>query len=251
VQVPAARGPAEREPAAEVAVSRGGTVTAIDFGSPAPSSSSSPSASSSSSSDPDDPRLVQDIDNDWANGHSADLPKLKHRRAGRRVADGDHDGDVHGDGDGDRDGDGGADADADADETDAPARRPRALVGRRPFDLIPALILTGILTGFLVLAAFAERVLGSGAAVATISAAGLADSHAGALTAANLAAQGTLTTETAVLAAMAALAANTVVKLILAHVAGGRRASTTLAALFAGPMLAVVLGLFITLGISA
>ena len=33
-------------------------------------------------------------------------------------------------------------------------------LGRRPFDLIPALILTGILTGFLVLAAFAENVLG-------------------------------------------------------------------------------------------
>ena len=100
------------------------------------------------------------------------------------------------------------------------------------------------------LAAFAENVLGWGAAVVTIAAAGLADSHAGALTAANLASQGTLTTETAALAAMAALAANTVVKLILAHVAGGRRASTTLAALFAGPMVAVVLGLVITLGIS-
>jgi hypothetical protein len=49
---------------------------------------------------------------------------------------------------------------------------------------------------------------------------------------------------------MAALAANTVVKLIVAHVAGGRRASTTLAALFAGPLVAVALGLAITLGIS-
>jgi uncharacterized membrane protein (DUF4010 family) len=101
-----------------------------------------------------------------------------------------------------------------------------------------------------VLAAFAENILGSGAAVITIAAAGMADSHAGALTAANLASQGTLTTETAVLAAIAALAANTVVKLILAHVAGGRRASTTLAALFAAPMVAVVLGLVITLGMS-
>ena len=228
VQIPAAR-----EPAAEVAVSRGATVTAIDFGSPASPSSSE---SSSSSSDPGDPRLVPDIDTDWGNGHSADLPQVEHRLAGRRVADDDDDGHD--------------DNDADGDESDAPARRPRALVGRRPFDLIPALILTGILTGFLVLAAFAENVLGWGAAVVTIAAAGLADSHAGALTAANLASQGTLTTETAALAAMAALAANTVVKLILAHVAGGRRASTTLAALFAGPMVAVVLGLVITLGIS-
>jgi hypothetical protein len=40
------------------------------------------------------------------------------------------------------------------------------------------------------------------------------------------------------------------VKLILAHVAGGRRASTTLAALFAGPVVAVAFGLVITLGVA-
>ncbi len=137
-----------------------------------------------------------------------------------------------------------------ADHAPAPRRAPKALVGRRPFDLIPALLLTGILTVFLVLSAVAEHVFGPGAAVLTIAAAGLADSHAGALTAANLASQATLTPQTAALAAMAALAVNTVVKLILAHVAGGRRASTTLAALFAGPIVAIALGLTITLGLS-
>jgi uncharacterized membrane protein (DUF4010 family) len=138
-------------------------------------------------------------------------------------------------------------------DDDQPVRRsaPKALVGRRPFDLIPALLLTGILTVFLVLSAVAEHALGPGAAVLTIAAAGLADSHAGALTAANLASQATLTPETAVFAAAAALAANTVVKLILAHVAGGRRASTTLATLFAAPVVAVALGLAITLGLSS
>jgi uncharacterized membrane protein (DUF4010 family) len=129
-------------------------------------------------------------------------------------------------------------------------RRPKALVGRRPFDLGPALLLTAILAVFLVLSAMAEHLLGPGAAVTTITAAGLADSHAGALTAANLATQHTLTVRTAALAAMGALAANTVVKLILAHIAGGRRASTTLAALFAGPVVAVVVGLLITLGLN-
>jgi len=136
-------------------------------------------------------------------------------------------------------------------EEDEPVRRePRAIVGRRPFALIPALILAGILTVFVVIAAAAEHLLGAAGAVLAIAAAGLADAHAGALTAAGLAAGGTLTPETAVLAAMAAVGVNTVVKLVLAHVAGGRRASTMLAALFAAPIVAVVLGLLITLGLS-
>jgi uncharacterized membrane protein (DUF4010 family) len=117
--------------------------------------------------------------------------------------------------------------------------------------LIPALILAGILTAFLVIAAAAQHLLGTGAAVLAVAAAGLADAHAGALTAAGLAAQGSLTPQTAVLAAMAAVGVNTVVKLVLAQVAGGRKASTTLAALFAAPLLAVVLGLVITLGVTA
>jgi uncharacterized membrane protein (DUF4010 family) len=189
VRIPAPA--ASVEPATEMVLATGGTITAIDFGAPA-APAATPSLAPSS------------------------------------VDDG-------------------------SPEDDQPVRRsaPKALVGRRPFDLIPALLLTGILTVFLVLSAVAEHALGPGAAVLTIAAAGLADSHAGALTAANLASQATLTPETAVLAAAAALAANTVVKLILAHVAGGRRASTTLAALFAAPVVAVALGLAITLGLSS
>jgi uncharacterized membrane protein (DUF4010 family) len=129
-------------------------------------------------------------------------------------------------------------------------RAPRALVGRRPFDLVPALLLTAILTVFLVISAVVEHALGPGAAVAAIAVAGLADAHAGALTAANLASQATLTTHAAVLATVAALAANTVVKLVLAHVAGGRRASTTLAALFALPTALVTIGLVVTLSVA-
>jgi uncharacterized membrane protein (DUF4010 family) len=125
------------------------------------------------------------------------------------------------------------------------------LAGRRPFALIPALILAGILTVFLVLAAWLEHLLGPGGAVLAVAAAGLADAHAAALTAAGLAAQGSLEPSTAVLAAMAAVGVNTVVKLVLAQVAGGRRASTTLAALFAAPVVAVVLGLLLTLGLTS
>jgi uncharacterized membrane protein (DUF4010 family) len=123
------------------------------------------------------------------------------------------------------------------------------LVGRRPFDLVPALLLTAILTVFLVLSAVVARALGPGAATVAIAVAGLADSHAGALTAANLSSQATLTTHAAALSTAAAVAANTVVKLVLAHVAGGRRASIALAALFAAPALAFAVALAITLSI--
>jgi uncharacterized membrane protein (DUF4010 family) len=129
-------------------------------------------------------------------------------------------------------------------------RAPRGLVGRRPFALVPALLLTAILTVFLVLSAVVHEALGAGAATVAIAVAGLADSHAGALTAANLSSQSALTTHAAVLATIAAVAANTVVKVVLAHIAGGRRASTALATLFAAPAVAVAIALTITLSLA-
>lgn len=128
-------------------------------------------------------------------------------------------------------------------------RTPKALVGRRPFDLVPALLLTVILTAFLTISALVEEAFGAGAAVLAIAVAGLADSRAGALTAGDLATQGALAPSTAALAAAAALGVHTVVKLVLAHAAGGRRASTTLAGLFAGPLAAFVLGLVLSLSL--
>ena len=130
-----------------------------------------------------------------------------------------------------------------------PAAQPGPIVGRRPFALIPALMLGVLITLFTMLAALAEHALGGGGAVTAIVAAGLADAHAGALTAAGLSAQGTLATATAVLAVMAAVGAHTVIKLVLAYAAGGRDICTRLAALFAGPVVAVVIGLVITLGV--
>jgi uncharacterized membrane protein (DUF4010 family) len=131
-----------------------------------------------------------------------------------------------------------------------PRRDAPAWVGRRPFALIPALLLAGILTAMLVLAALAEHTFGRSGAVITISAAGLADAHAGALTAASLSSRGTLAPGTAALAAMAAVGVNTLVKLALAFAAGGRRVCATLAALFAGPIAAVAAGLAVTLGVT-
>jgi uncharacterized membrane protein (DUF4010 family) len=115
---------------------------------------------------------------------------------------------------------------------------------------VPALLLTAILTVFLMVSALAQHALGPGGAVVASAAAGLADSHAGALTAANLATQSVLSVHAAVLASAAALAANTIVKLILAHVAGGARASTALARYFAAPAVAIALGLLLTLSLS-
>ena len=129
-------------------------------------------------------------------------------------------------------------------------RSPRMLVGRRPFDLIPALLLTAILTLFLVVSAFVEQTLGAGAAIVAIAVAGLADSRAAALTAGNLADHATLTPQAGALAVALALGVHTVVKLILAHVAGGRRASSALALLFAAPVVAFVVGLAIAIGLS-
>jgi uncharacterized membrane protein (DUF4010 family) len=83
-----------------------------------------------------------------------------------------------------------------------------------------------------------------------IAVAGLADSRAAALTAGDLADHAALTPQAGALAVALALAVHTVVKLILAHVAGGRRASTALAVLFAAPLVAFIVGLAVAIGLS-
>jgi uncharacterized membrane protein (DUF4010 family) len=112
-------------------------------------------------------------------------------------------------------------------------------------------LLAAILTVLLMLATLANHALGRGGTILAISVAGLADAHAGALTAATLAAGSTLTVSTAALAAAGALGVNTLTKLVLAFVAGGRQVCAEIAALYAGPIVAVVVGLAATLGLSA
>ena len=123
---------------------------------------------------------------------------------------------------------------------------PSGFAGRRPFALIPALILAAILTALLVIAAFANDVFGRSGTILAVSVSGLADAHAGALTAATLASRGDLAVATAVLAAMAALGVNTVVKLVLALVAGGRQVAATLAGYYAAPIAVVAIALWVT-----
>lgn len=134
--------------------------------------------------------------------------------------------------------------------SDTEVSQPAGSAGRRPFALIPALILAAILTALLAVAALAGDAFGRRGTILAISAAGLADAHAGALTAATLASRGDLVVSTAVLAAMAAVGVNTVVKLALALVAGGRLVGATLAGLYAGPIAAVAIALWVTLAVA-
>jgi uncharacterized membrane protein (DUF4010 family) len=77
--------------------------------------------------------------------------------------------------------------------------------------------------------------------------AGLADAHAGALAAAQLAADGLIPVSTAALAVTAALATNTVLKLLLAFAAGGLQVGTRYAALMVIPVVAFAVPLVLTL----
>jgi uncharacterized membrane protein (DUF4010 family) len=83
--------------------------------------------------------------------------------------------------------------------------------------------------------------------VAVSGFAGVADAHAGALAAAQLAADGQIPVSTATLAVTAALATNTVLKLVLAFAAGGLQVGARYAALMVVPVLAFAVPLVLTL----
>lgn len=92
-----------------------------------------------------------------------------------------------------------------------------------PFALLPAFVLTAILTTALLGARWATAVFGSGSAVIVAGAAGLADAHGGSLSAATLFGQGELSMATTLAAIGAAMGMNTVVKCVLSFVAGGAK----------------------------
>ena len=108
----------------------------------------------------------------------------------------------------------------------------------RPFALGPAVLLALVLTVALLLGRWGAATFGGAGAVAVSGVAGLADAHAGALAAAQLAANGQIPVSTAVLAVAAALATNTLLKLLLAVTAGGWRVGARYAALMLVPVLA-------------
>lgn len=112
---------------------------------------------------------------------------------------------------------------------DDPATGERQSAGR-PFALAPALLLAGVLTLALLGGCWIVDVVGQRATVLASAAAGLADAHAGALTAATLHHQGQISTSVALFGVAGAIATNTCVKCVLAFVAGGRRFGASVSA---------------------
>lgn len=105
----------------------------------------------------------------------------------------------------------------------APGEGAAAASLSRPFALRPALLLAAVLTIALLLARWAAAALGPQAVTMTAFAAGLADAHAGSVTAATLAARGDISVDSALVAIAAALGSNLLVKVVLAFTLGSRR----------------------------
>ena len=96
-------------------------------------------------------------------------------------------------------------------------------IGGRAFALVPALVLATVLTAALLAGRWGAAVLGPKGAVFASGAAGLADAHAGALSAATQFSRGVLGIGAALAAIGVALVANSIVKCSVAFVAGGGR----------------------------
>jgi uncharacterized membrane protein (DUF4010 family) len=108
----------------------------------------------------------------------------------------------------------------------------------RPFALGPAAILALVLTVALFVGRWGAATFGTAGAIVVSGIAGLADAHAGALAAAQLAADGLIPVSTATLAVAAALASNTVLKLVLAFAAGSLQVGARYAGLMVVPVIA-------------
>ena len=97
-------------------------------------------------------------------------------------------------------------------------------------------MLAAVLTGALLLGRWGQETFGAAGTVVVSGVAGLADAHAGALAAVQLAAQGQVSAATAAWAVAAALATNTVLKMLLAFAAGGVGVGLRFAALLVLPV---------------
>lgn len=91
------------------------------------------------------------------------------------------------------------------------------------FGLAPALILAAVITLTLLISRWAADRLGQAGTVSISALAGLADGHAGALSAAAQAGRGEISTTVALWAAAASIGTNTMVKLVLAIASGGAK----------------------------
>ena len=122
----------------------------------------------------------------------------------------------------------------------------RAPASRRPFSLVPALILAALITLVLVVSRWGAEEFGAAGTVFTTALAGFADAHAPVLSAASLVTAGSLSEHVAILAGSAALLANTVTKAILAFVSGGVRFGVPFAVLMTPPVAGFAIALFAT-----
>lgn len=96
------------------------------------------------------------------------------------------------------------------------------LAGKRPFAPMRVLAFVAILATILLLAAIARRWLGESSLPWVLAAAGLADVHAAAASAAQLVTTGQVDADRALVAVLAALASNSLVKCVVAAIKGGR-----------------------------
>lgn len=109
----------------------------------------------------------------------------------------------------------------------------------RPFALVPALVLAGIISLVLPVAIWLQHRYGDGGAVAATAAGALADVHGASVAMATLVHHGDVALGTAVVAIGAGLATNTAGKLVVATVAGGIRFAALLGALLVPVVVAV------------
>lgn len=115
----------------------------------------------------------------------------------------------------------------------------------RPFALVPALLLAGIISLVLPLAIWLEDRYGAAGSVAATAAGALADVHGASVAMATLVHQGDVVVGTAVAAIGAGLATNTIGKLVVATIAGGARFSAVLGLLLLPVAVLVALALYL------
>ena len=92
----------------------------------------------------------------------------------------------------------------------------------RPFALKSVVVLAGVLTFALLIGRWVADVVGAQATALATGAAGIADAHAGALSAATLHQQGQIGMSAALIAVAAAMTTNTIVKCVVSFAGGGR-----------------------------
>ena len=92
----------------------------------------------------------------------------------------------------------------------------------RPVGLRAALVFGAVVSGVLVLSALLTRAFGPGAALASVAAAGFADAHSGAISAAILARNEVLSLHAAQIAVLLSFTTNAVTKIIVSAVTGSR-----------------------------